>query len=186
MEPRSVKSGPGRSRHDKPLVGTSACLLGEPVRYDGQAKRSVTVAEELSRHVALRRYCPEVGIGLPVPRPPIQLVRFADGVRVRGVEQPDEDYTAALTDHADSVTEPLCGFVLKARSPSCGLGTTPLFDRHDREIDTTSGAFAARIRERFPEMPLCDEEDLEDPDFLREFIRRVYLYRDAFGVLGRR
>ena len=162
-----------RPLNEKPVVGTSACLLGEAVRYDGAHKHTRAVADELARHVRLCAFCPELGIGLSVPRPPIQLVRFPDAVRVRGVEEPERDFTDALRAYADAVEAGLSGFVFKARSPSCGLESTPVFDEEDREVDTASGAFAARLRELFPEMPVCDEEELEVPGFLEEFVARV-------------
>ena len=166
-------SGNDKPLNDRPLVGTSACLLGETVRYDGAHKRTRAVADELARHVRLRPFCPEVGIGLSVPRPPIQLVRFPDAVRVRGVEEPERDFTDALQACADAVETGLSGFIFKARSPSCGLDSTPVVDEENREVATASGAFAARLRERFPEMPVCDEEALTDPEFLEAFLARV-------------
>lgn len=168
-------------QEQRPRVGVSACLLGDNVRYNGEHKRHDTVADELARHLDLRRYCPEVGIGLPVPRPPVQVVRLAHGHRVRGVEAPDNDYTDALRAYADQAPAELHGFILKARSPSCGLESTPLFDPQDREIGVTSGAFAQRLRERMPLLPLCDEEALEDPAGRDEFVLRVFLFRHCRG-----
>lgn len=54
-------------------VGISSCLMGDEVRFDGGHKRSAFATDELTRHIDLVRFCPEVGIGMPVPRPTIRL-----------------------------------------------------------------------------------------------------------------
>lgn len=159
---------------DRPLVGVSACLLGRPVRYDGDHQYHAYIDEQLATVVTLREYCPEVGIGLPVPRPPIQVVHIGGEHRVRGVHQPDQDFTEALSGHADRVHEPLHGFILKARSPSCGLGTTPLYNHRNEEIGLTNGAFAARLRQRFPGLPLRNDNQLDNEDDMAAFVLAVY------------
>lgn len=162
---------------NRPRVGVSACLLGRAVRYNGETKYHAPTAEDLQAWVELREFCPEVGIGLPVPRPPIQVVQLADGRHVRGVAEPEQDFTGQLAAFADRLPADLDGFILKARSPSCGLGSTPLFDHQDREIGTTSGGFAARLASRRPLLPLCDEAELEDENDRLAFILRTWLYR---------
>lgn len=160
-----------------PLVGVSACLLGRPVRYNGEHRQEALVADLLSQRVRLREFCPEVGIGLPVPRPPIQVVETISGRRVRGVADPSHDYTDALGAYADAVPDELDGFVLKARSPSCGLGNTPLMDEQDRQIGLTSGEFARTLTSRFPLMPILDESALRDARAVDAFALRAWLYR---------
>ena len=67
----------------KALVGVSACLLGEEVRYNGAHKLDDFICGELARVVDLRPVCPEVDIGLGVPREPIQLTRSDNGTGTR-------------------------------------------------------------------------------------------------------
>ena len=159
----------------KPLVAVSACLLGENVRYDGGNRRDENVLS-LVTHFELRPFCPEVGIGLGVPRPTLQLVREEDGVHVLGVEDRSHDVTVALNDYAVTLAGQwgdVCGVIFKCRSPSCGLGTTLLYDREDLVIGTTSGAFAAEIERLFPGLPLSDEEMLCDPQSREHFLQHV-------------
>lgn len=59
---------------NKIKIGVSACVLGECVRFDGGHKRSRFVHRELVKHVDFEPICPEVEIGMPVPRPTIRLV----------------------------------------------------------------------------------------------------------------
>src|SRR4029077_1597068 len=86
-------------------VGISRCLLGDDVRYDGTNKRSAAVAE-LSTYVEWVPVCPEVEVGMGVPREPIQLVAAGEGVgsagervRLQGVHS-GEDWTERMHDWA--------------------------------------------------------------------------------------
>ncbi len=165
-------------QHDwqKPVVGVSACLLGQKVRYDGDHKHSAILVHQLGPLLRFRDTCPEVAIGLPVPRPPIQVVQVDDALRVKGVENPQQDVTEALEDVAASMSEPLSGFVLKARSPSCGHLSTPVHNAGGQQIGMASGAFARKLHELFPRIPLANDSDLEKPAFLQSFLLQVYCY----------
>ena len=161
---------------DRPSVGVSACLMGEPVRHDGGHRRHGLVHDQLAPLVRLARVCPEVGIGLPVPRPPIQVVNLNGEHRVRGVTHPERDVTEALRDQARHLDAPLSGFVLKSRSPSCGLGTTPVHDRHGVPRSLGDGAFASALTRRHPGLPVANDSDLDDPLFARAFLLRVFCH----------
>lgn len=155
----------------------SACLLGRPVRYDGEHQHEPIVVDVLARHLNLRELCPEVGIGLPVPRPPIHIIQIGEQRRVRGVEAPHQDVTDALQQFGHDTDDHFCGFILKARSPSCGVGTTPLLDQRGEVIDTTDGEFSRILRQRFPCTPLTDETALQTENAIDNFLLRVLLYR---------
>ncbi|MFZ5724386.1 MAG: DUF523 domain-containing protein [Pseudomonadota bacterium] len=147
----------------RPRVGVSACLLGERVRYDGEHRRIALVADALRDLVELVPLCPEVAIGLGVPRPAIQRVLLDDGSEVvRGVVDRTQDVTTALRGYAQQVarTVILHGYVFKARSPSCAPGNTPLFDEGDAIVGAAWGAYAEALRQAFPALPVCDEETL--------------------------
>lgn len=163
-------------------VGISLCLLGERVRYDGGHKLSRVCTELLGRHFDYRPFCPEVAAGLGVPRPPIHLVASDRGLRALGVG--GRDFTRALLDYADSVTEQvrqLSGFILMERSPSCGLVSTP---RHrsagGAAGEPGAGLFAGRLREHFPDLPMEEAGRLRDPDIRERFIERVFAYHSRF------
>lgn len=160
----------------KPLLGVSACLLGRPVRYDGGHRDNGRLRETLSGLLRFTEVCPEVAIGLPVPRPPIQVVTVGEERRVRGVHDPRRDYTGALAAQARRMDEPLNGFVFKARSPSCGLGTTPVHDARGQPRGLANGAYAAALTARFPHLPVCNESDLESALFLNAFTVRLFCH----------
>jgi len=158
-------------------VGVSRCLLGDLVRYDGRHRRDACVVEVLGPMFEFVPVCPEVEIGLPVPRPPIQLVRVAQGIRVRGVEHPEVDVgdaLAGLLDEAADRFAGLAGFLLKARSPSCGRAGVPVHDERGRPVDSAPGAFAAAVLRRYPGLPVLDEGRLADPRLRDEFVASVF------------
>jgi len=162
---------------DKPRIAVSACLTGQPVRYDGGNRYDGAVARVLRRWLLLQEYCPEMAIGLGVPRPPIQLVRTADGLRVRGVADSHQDVTHALRGFADTLPASLSGAVLKARSPSCGVNNTPVWAEQGEPLGTASGAFAARLSERAPLLPMISEPALARAEQVELFVLQVYCYR---------
>jgi uncharacterized protein YbbK (DUF523 family) len=160
-------------------IGVSACLLGEPVRYDGAHQRDPYVCEELARLVRLVPICPEVEIGLGVPRRPIRLVRTERGVRVRDAREPDDprlDLTQdfqALADALAPLLGGLHGYVLKSGSPSCGLWDVKLYDGAGGPRSVTTGAFARLVTARYPGLPVIDERQLADPAQRRRFLQQV-------------
>jgi uncharacterized protein YbbK (DUF523 family) len=161
----------------RPVVIVSACLLGQPVRYDGGDKSNGLVRTLLAERFDLFPLCPEAEAGLGIPRPPVQLVRNGAGmVEVLGVEA-DLDVTGALRDFSHRSIAKLVGridgAVLKSRSPSCGIGTTPVFDAQRREIDTGSGVFARTLLLHMPRLPVIDEEQFADQALREAFFQGV-------------
>lgn len=160
----------------RPLIGVSSCLLGQRVRYDGGHKREAFVVEDLAARFELLPICPEMAIGMGVPRPPLQLVLEADGIHARGLSDPDLDVTDRLLVFARQTLPELsrlCGYVFKARSPSCGVGSTPvLVPGHPSRED--SGLFAAALQAAFPLLPVEQEDRLRDPALRERFLERVY------------
>ena len=70
-------------------IGVSACLVGQPVRYDGGHKRDNFVADLLAIQARLVPVCPEVELGLGTPRETLRLIRRLGDVRlVPGAQLP--------------------------------------------------------------------------------------------------
>ncbi|GAA2582821.1 DUF523 domain-containing protein [Actinomadura fulvescens] len=108
----------------------SACLLGRPVRYDGAAKRvNDEIVERWRAEGRLVSFCPEVSGGLPVPRPPAEIVggdgsAVLDGTATVRTDSGD-DVTGAFLRGARLALEAARGAgariaILKEGSPSCG------------------------------------------------------------------
>ncbi|WP_323846871.1 DUF523 and DUF1722 domain-containing protein [Microbulbifer magnicolonia] len=160
-------------------VGISQCAVGDPVRFNGGHKHSKVCTQLLSRCFELHPYCPEVAIGLGVPRPPIHLI-VSDRLRAVGRDDPGMDVTDALEDYADRIAPQVAqlrGFILMQKSPSCGLRTTPHFKADGPDtLAHGAGLFAARLREHFPHLPLEEVGRLNASDIRENFLTRVFAY----------
>lgn len=181
-------AAPAEPVHDVPSSGTggplrigvSACLLGQEVRYDAGHKREPFVAEVLARHVELVPVCPEVAIGLGVPREPIRLEGTAAAPRASGVLSRDLDVTERLRGYGRQTAERLAdisGYILKSKSPSCGLRRVKLVGEDGRLRRSATGIFAAELERALPLLPMVEEDDLGEPAMRENFMERVYGYR---------
>ena len=171
----------------RPRVGISRCLLGAPVRYDGAHRLEPGLLDALGPYVEWVDVCPEMEAGMGVPREPVRLL--AAGVpgqpRMVGVHS-GRDWSVPMTRWSAARIEELrglglSGYILKARSPSCGPRDVPIHEPVDGAPGTAAsgpGLFAAALVAAFPGLPIADEEDLRRPNALDSFLERVR----AFGV----
>ena len=164
-------------------VGISACLLGREVRYDGGHKRDRSILATLGRRFELVPVCPEMELGLGVPREPLRLEGGRDAPRLVFLHSRG-DVTRRMNSWArrrlwDLDTTDLRGFVLKSRSPSCGLERVPLHrpGRRGAPALLGRGLFASALRERFPAMPVVEELQLHDRAGRQDFVRRVLAFK---------
>lgn len=176
---------------DAPLrIGVSACLAGHDVRYDGSHKLHPYLAE-LGQVAELVTVCPEQELGLGVPREKIQLVDSPAGVRLVTVEE-WYDITADMKRWARArVREPdietLSGYILKSRSPSCGVRQVKLYAAPGEQSTfrrAGRGLFATALIEQFPLLPVIEEDALDDPVAREDFLHRARAYRDLQGDEG--
>lgn len=162
-------------------IGISSCLLGNAVRYDGSDKYCPHIVASLADKFELIAFCPEVAIGLGVPRPAIQLVAVNGEIRARGVANPQQDVSQALRDYAQSIRaelDGLSGYIFKSRSPSCGVADVPVYQTDGSATAAiATGLFAQAIRELWPALPLTNDETLLDEEARGDFILRVQNYR---------
>jgi len=154
--------------------------MGNEVRYDGGHKLDQYLRSTLGQFVEWVPVCPEVECGLPIPREAMDLVGAPDSPRLV-TRVTGRDYTDRMVQWANDKLkalekEELCGFVFKARSPSCGVHDTKIYFRSGRLADRRAGIFAETVMGRFPLMPVEDEEGLQDPDIREHFIERVFAY----------
>jgi len=145
-------------------IAISACLTGQKVRYDGKEKTQPLIMDFLlSEPIDFVPFCPEVGIGLGVPRDKIQLVKQKDQqIRVLGVEDHTWDVTDALKLYARDflIQNPdIKLFIVKSKSPSCAYQSTPLLSAEQsyEQVALVSGQFIQTIMELAPQMPIIDE-----------------------------
>jgi uncharacterized protein YbbK (DUF523 family) len=161
-------------------IGISSCLLGEEVRHDGGHKLHQGIAGDLGPRVEWVPVCPEVEAGMGVPREPVHLVRAADGsLRMRGVVT-GRDWTEAMNALAAARAGALealglSGYILKSRSPSCGLAVGVSGPGGEPQ-GAVPGLFAAALRLRLPELPVAEESALADSAARQRFLERVLAY----------
>lgn len=163
-------------------VGVSQCLLGDPVRFDGGHKRNSYLTETLSHFLEFHGVCPEVAIGLGVPRAPIRLIVSDQQIRVRGVNDPSLDVTDALASQADtavSAMPDMCGYIFMQNSPSCGVFGLKRYDTQGKQKDKKGrGAYAARLMQLMPLLPVEEAGRLSDAGLRDNFIARVFAFAD--------
>lgn len=163
----------------RPAVGVSSCLLGAPVRYNGGHSRHRFLTDELDRHVDWLPVCPEAEIGLGVPRPTLRLQDSEGAARV--ISSADgADHSDDLSNVADrhlSRLARLDGYVLKNKSPSCGLFSLPVFDGSGNRLRGDGrGAFAERLTTLLPELPVEEQGRLSDAALREHFVERVFAH----------
>lgn len=169
----------------KPRVVVSRCLGFAACRYDGSLVPDAVVAA-LAPHVEFIPACPEVEIGLGIPRSPIRLVRD-DPVRL---VQPDTglDLTARMAAFAQEFLGGLAdvdGFILKNRSPSCALRDAKI---HASEggpvVGRGLGLFGAAVRTHFPDLPAEDEGRLTNRSLREHFFTALFALAGLRRVEG--
>jgi uncharacterized protein YbgA (DUF1722 family)/uncharacterized protein YbbK (DUF523 family) len=172
---------------ERPLrLGVSACLLGDGdrVRWDGQHKRDAFLADRLAAFATWVPVCPEVELGLGVPRETIRLER-SDGLVRLVAPGSGRDLTAEMQRWsarrvAALEREDLDGYVLKKDSPSCGLERVRVWRPGGRASPPARdgvGAFARVLLERMPLLPVEEEGRLQDDALRENFVERVFAYR---------
>jgi uncharacterized protein YbbK (DUF523 family) len=168
-----------------PWVAISSCLTGQAVRYDGLHKFTPLLIHSLAQSVKLLPVCPEIAIGLPVPRNKIQLIYQQGQVSALDSVDPRLDLTTLLRDFALDFIEkcPLSGLVLQEKSPSCGINNCKLFSDNGVLIGLNSGLFAATIIEQQPLLPICCAVDLQNKQVILNFIEQVFDYQNSINPL---
>ncbi|MBU8922936.1 MAG: DUF523 domain-containing protein [Bacteroidales bacterium] len=164
------------SSPSRPKVVVSSCLEFDSCRYDGQKVSSPAVLH-LRKHVEFIPVCPELEMGLGVPRDPIRIVRSPGGLCLI---QPatGKDFTgemkAFVGSFLDSVGE-VDGFILKNRSPSCGIGDVKIYSGVDAESPSGKGCgfFGSEVLRRFGHLVVEAEERLNDSELREHFLAKL-------------
>ena len=162
----------------KPLVGISSCLLGQQVRFDGGHKKDGWITGPLADFFDFLPVCPEVGIGLGIPRPTIHLVGDPERPRAVGSKDPALDVTAQLEAFGIAQLprlEGLSGYILKSKSPSCGMARVPVTSPKGMPAKVGVGIYARVLMERMPLLPVEEEGRLNDSVLRENFVTRVYV-----------
>jgi uncharacterized protein YbgA (DUF1722 family)/uncharacterized protein YbbK (DUF523 family) len=166
---------------EKIRVGISTCLLGKNVRYDGGHKLDHYITETLGKYVEWVPVCPEVEYGLPVPREAMRLVGSPDSPSLVTIRS-KVDHTEGMKRWAhkrlkELVSEDLCGFIFKSKSPSSGYKGVKVYSTSGMPSRKGTGIFAGAFVKHFPFIPVEDEGRLHDPQLRENFIERIFVFR---------
>jgi uncharacterized protein YbgA (DUF1722 family)/uncharacterized protein YbbK (DUF523 family) len=180
-----VSAGPAKPlwQDEAPIrVGVSTCLLGEAVRWDAGHKRDRYLTDVLGPYFEWVPVCPEVEVGMGIPRKPVRLVRGTDGEPHMVEPTGGKDWTRAMQAWARKrlrglAALELCGYVLKSGSPSCGMERVKLYGAAGMPEKAGTGVFAAELLRRFPGLPVEEEGRLHDARLRENWIERVFAYR---------
>jgi len=166
---------------EKIKIGISSCLLGEKVRYDAGHKLDRYIADTLGQYFEWVSVCPEVEYGLPVPREPMHLVGDPGSPRLvtirTGIDHTEGMFRWAEEKLKEIEKEELCGFILKSRSPSSGIGGVKVYDPSGMPSQRGVGIFGGAFMQNFPLIPVIDDGRLHAPGLRENFIERVFVYK---------
>ncbi|MBI3802697.1 MAG: DUF1722 domain-containing protein [Nitrospirae bacterium] len=164
-------------RTRKPIVVVSRCLEFAPCRYNG-AMIADRFVKQLEPHVTFVPICPELEIGLGVPRDPVRVVSEHGMLRLL---QPStgrdlSDRMRHFSNRFLSSIDQVDGFILKNRSPSCGIKDVKHFPKHEAHAPSGKGAgfFAAAVLEQFPGLAIEDEGRLNNPKLRDHFLTKLF------------
>lgn len=164
----------------KVRIGISSCLLGQEVRYNGGHKRDDFLVGTVGPFVEWVPVCPEVEVGMGVPRPAIRLERIGGDVRLL-MPSTGDDLTEAMRDFSRGRVEALAalgldGYVLKKDSPSCGMERVRIYQGAGAPSKGGRGLFAEALLSRLPHLPVEEEGRLDDPRLRESFVTRVFVH----------
>jgi len=162
----------------KPIVVISNCLELKACRYNGELIPNSFI-KNLKPFVIYKPICPEIEIGLGVPRDPIKIISKNNK---QNLVQPStgNDYTNVMNDFAKKFNNSLSevdGFILKSRSPSCGIKDVNLFGKLDKgqQIGKTTGLFAKEVLKKFKGLAIEDEARLANHRIREHFLTKLFL-----------
>ena len=168
------------------IIGISACLIGEKVRFDASNKPSNFCIKELGQHVTFKAYCPEVAVGLPIPRPTIRLIKDDQMIKV---SRPDGsgDVTSAIKAYGKKIaamSQDLSGYVFCAKSPTCGMERVKVYSPTGNQLQAQGvGVFSREIMKANPLLPCEENGRLNDPIIRENFVARVFAYRHWLALV---
>lgn len=163
----------------KPNVFVSQCLGFARCRWNGDIIPDAFV-EKLQPFVTYATTCPECEIGLGVPRDPIRIVLQKDMYRLMqlqtGRDVTDEMHAFAAR-YLDSLRD-MDGFLLKDRSPSCGIKDVKVYPSLEpsASLKKSSGFFGAAVLNRFPHAVVETEARLTNLELREHFLTSIFTF----------
>ena len=161
----------------KPIIVISKCINIASVRYNGGIIKDDFV-EKLMQFIEVIPVCPEVEIGMPIPREIVIL--YKENNQIKMVEPKSKtDSTEKMDKFSYNFLKKLTkvdGFILKSKSPSCGLKDTKIYKENLKEVINYrgNGLFASKVMECFSNLPVETENRLKNYWIRRDFLIKVF------------
>lgn len=179
-------------------LGVSSCLQGHAVRFNGGIAKTPNRLKEMSEDFELHSFCPEMAAGMGVPREPVRLVNFNKDrsqpeLKLVGSDNKldnqtdfDTKWTEPVLEASQSIIKTVIekqyrGFIVKSKSPTCGLNSTKQYTPGGFVEGKTHGLFAAKLQEQVL-IPVIEAEMLNSAIMADKFIRLVHLADDFFKL----
>lgn len=163
----------------KPKIVVSECLYGTKCRYDGQGYND-KVIQSLKDYVDIQTVCPELAIGLSIPREPIRIEMNKENEEYRLIDYNSKnDYTNQMTEFSEEFINGLDyidGFILKSRSPTCGLKDAKVYYRGNKCSirSNENGFFLQKIIDKYDYLPIENEGQLKNYNIRDNFFTRIF------------
>ena len=169
-------------------LGISTCLLGTMCRYDGGHSKDKFIVKELGKYFEFVPYCPEREI-FPTPREAIRQVKVDGEIKIK-TSNTNIDVSSKVEDISKEIVnriqeEELCGYILKSKSPTCGMERVKIYpDKKNGQSENVGvGVFANELKTKFPLLPLEEEGRLSDPWLRENFLMQIFAYKTLFEFL---
>ena len=163
----------------KPKIVVSECLYGTKCRYDGQGYND-KVIQSLKDYVDIQTVCPELAIGLPIPREPIRIEMNKENEEYRLIDYNSKnDYTNQMTEFSEEFInglDDIDGFILKSKSPTCGLKDAKVY-YHGNKCSIRSnenGFFSQKIIDKYDYLPIENEGRLKNYNIRDNFFTKIF------------
>lgn len=162
----------------KPKIVVSSCLGFEATRYDGSMLDNAFVRKlREEKVVEFIQVCPEVAIGLGVPRDTLRIV-IKEGIQHLIQPKTELDFTEKMKNYTKDFIKDLSveGFIFKADSPSVGTDHVKVYqsEKDFRAKRGGAGFFTSQIIEKYPNYPLQSDRRLNNPYIQDSFLTKVY------------
>ncbi|MEH0860925.1 MULTISPECIES: DUF523 and DUF1722 domain-containing protein [Halobacteriovorax] len=169
-------------KRQKPLIAISSCLLGENIRYNGGHCRENWIYSELSKFVDFHPVCPELAMGLGVPREEIHLFRTTrkdNEVKLRSKFTKEElTQTAYITYESiedDLKNLDIDGHIFTRKSPTCGPDNVKTITLDDPNyVNKSTGLYAGFIMDQFPNLPYIDNGRIKNIELRENFVKKIF------------
>lgn len=163
----------------KPKIVVSECLYGTKCRYGGQGYND-KVIQSLKDYVDIQTVCPELAIGLSIPREPIRIEMNKENEEYRLIDYNSKnDYTNQMTEFSEEFInglDDIDGFILKSRSPTCGLKDAKVYYRGNKCSirSNENGFFSQKIIDKYDYLPIENEGRLKNYNIRDNFFTRIF------------